>query len=562
MRLILLLFSIVLTFQLFGQEKIHLDYKGDSYQQIKRNVTSDFSDSNKLVDYTQAFINLAYKRGYLEASFDSILVEDSLNFTAYFHLGKRYNSIQLATNNDQLLFLRKNGKLNEKLLSNISFTPIELQRTLQSIHKTYTNNGYPFAKVQLRNVQFDSSMSTADLIIEEGPLVIWKELYIQGDSSISKKFISNLIEIKPGEAYKERKLNSISQRIKQLNFIREIKPAEVLFTEEGADLYIYIESVPISSINGVLGLQRDQTTDKLMFTGELKLQLINLLKRGEALNIEWRSIQPQTQALKTKLDFPFLFQTPFGISGKFNLYKKDSTFLELIGNIGVNYFLSGGSYIKAFYETAGSNLLSGSNGQTNLASVNSNNYGLGYFRRRLDYIPNPSVGSIIEFNGSVGSRKSRITDTSNVIQSTIYKSSIDLTFFIPTFNRQTIKISNYTSIYYAPKIYSNELFRIGGLSSIRGFNEEELRASTYSILSVEYRYLVDRNSHAFVFIDQAFYEQNQTNYINDYPFGFGAGFSFGTNIGIFSISYALGKQFDNPILLRDGKIHFGYIAYF
>jgi len=50
--------------------------------------------------------------------------------------------------------------------------------------------------------------------------------------------------------------------------------------------------------------------------------------------------------------------------------------------------------------------------------------------------------------------------------------------------------------------------------------------------------------------------------MKDHPFGFGAGFSFGTNIGIFSISYALGQQLNNPILMRNGKVHFGYIAYF
>lgn len=50
--------------------------------------------------------------------------------------------------------------------------------------------------------------------------------------------------------------------------------------------------------------------------------------------------------------------------------------------------------------------------------------------------------------------------------------------------------------------------------------------------------------------------------MSDQPFGFGAGFSFGTNLGIFSISYALGKQFNNPIELKNGKVHFGYVTYF
>ena len=100
------------------------------------------------------------------------------------------------------------------------------------------------------------------------------------------------------------------------------------------------------------------------------------------------------------------------------------------------------------------------------------------------------------------------------------------------------------------------------MTTQRGFNEEELFSTTKSLMSIEYRFLVDQNSRAFLFYDQSWYENNAAAYYKDHPFGFGAGFSFGTNIGIFTISYAQGKQFNNPILIRDGKVHFGYVAYF
>jgi hemolysin activation/secretion protein len=135
-------------------------------------------------------------------------------------------------------------------------------------------------------------------------------------------------------------------------------------------------------------------------------------------------------------------------------------------------------------------------------------------------------------------------------------------WFIPLTRRNVIRIANKTDFYYATQIFQNEVFRFGGQNSLRGFNEEELYATVRSVLSVEYRFLLDRNSHVFAFFDQGFYENSATSYYNDHPYGFGLGFSFGTNLGIFSISYALGKQFDNPILMRNGKIHFGYIAYF
>ena len=93
-------------------------------------------------------------------------------------------------------------------------------------------------------------------------------------------------------------------------------------------------------------------------------------------------------------------------------------------------------------------------------------------------------------------------------------------------------------------------------------NEDELFATTKNIFTLEYRFLLDKNSHIFLFADQTWYENISNKYYNDTPIGFGLGFAFSTNLGTFSISYALGQQLGNQILLSDSKIHFGYIAYF
>ncbi|MCC6690169.1 MAG: hypothetical protein IT235_01425, partial [Bacteroidia bacterium] len=50
--------------------------------------------------------------------------------------------------------------------------------------------------------------------------------------------------------------------------------------------------------------------------------------------------------------------------------------------------------------------------------------------------------------------------------------------------------------------------------------------------------------------------------VHDTPYGFGAGTSFETKAGIFSLDYALGSQLGNPIYLKSGKIHFGIVSYF
>jgi len=113
------------------------------------------------------------------------------------------------------------------------------------------------------------------------------------------------------------------------------------------------------------------------------------------------------------------------------------------------------------------------------------------------------------------------------------------------------------------QLLTNELFRIGGFSDFRGFNEESIYASTYSILTLEWRLLLERNSFLSVFWNKAYVENssgNKTTY--DQPMGFGAGFSFQTKAGIFALSYALGQEMGNPIQFSQAKIHFGYMARF
>jgi hemolysin activation/secretion protein len=112
-------------------------------------------------------------------------------------------------------------------------------------------------------------------------------------------------------------------------------------------------------------------------------------------------------------------------------------------------------------------------------------------------------------------------------------------------------------------LFENEVYRIGGLRTIRGINEESIFATAWSVATLEFRWLLEENSALFVFIDQAWYEYKSTRgYIRDIPINAGAGFNFETKAGIFTFNYALGKQFDNPVLVRNGKISFGFRSLF
>lgn len=559
-----LFFICLIPFVSIGQKKFRLSFYQQNEEVLALEKTVYFKSKKELLNYTKDVRNENLRKGYVLANIDSLAWKDSISASAYMYRGPQFDRLKISVAEQDRFLIRKIPRLSERFLRNASFYPAEVERVLSEVLSFLENNGFPYASVCLIWDGVYASENQAELIIKRGPEVILTKIHIKGEAEVSEKFLTNLIAIKEGDYFNQERLERISARIKQTLFLNEIKPHELLFTPEGFELFLYLKTAPVSLVNGVVGLQPNSVTGKSVFTGDVRLRLQNVLKRGELFDVNWRSLQPQTQDLKIKLNYPFLLNTPFGIDGAFDLYKRDTNFLTTVGRIGVQYFLSGGSYIKVFYEGENSNLLSGAQSSSlgNLSSVSSNRYGLGFFRRQLDYLPNPSKGFFIEVNGLIGARTSRLPASDSVTSSTTYAARLDLEWFVPLAKRHVLRITNNTRAYYAPEVFTNELNRFGGLTTQRGFDEEELFASKRSTFTVEYRFLVDKNSHAFLFYDQSFYENSAQQYYFDSPFGTGAGFSFGTNIGVFSISYGIGKQFDNPMLLREGKVHFGYVSFF
>jgi hypothetical protein len=297
----------------------------------------------------------------------------------------------------------------------------------------------------------------------------------------------------------------------------------------------------------------------MAFTGQLQLKLQNALKRAELFEMNWRSIQPGTQNLFIYSNVPYLFKTRFGLDGKFNFYKRDSSFLEIKSTVGVTYSLKNNFTLKGFYSFWSNSVLNSTSSILNYTSTSSNAYGISVNRKNLDYAPNPRKGSFIFVELALGNRKVKSIEKSELSA----KGQLTIEKYYPLLKRHILKVAANWDWVFNDTTYANERIRFGGLNSLRGFNEEELFATSYLISQIEYRFLLDKNSALFGFYNQAWYEDNSSlKYVKDSPLGFGLGLSFGTKLGIFSVTYALGKQLNNSIQFNQGKIHIGYISFF
>lgn len=540
----------------------------------KIDYKNTFISTNQLEKELRAILLNCHNNAYLAAEYDSLITDSTWLLKAYLNLGSPYKWAHL-----------KNGNIDEGVLSELGFReklyngqPLyykNVKKIQEKLITYYENNGYPFSTVLLDSIVISDGSISAQLWLTKNSEEKIDSVIIKGTAKITPVYIYNYLGIKPGSLYNESQLKKVNARVAELPFIRSTQPANIIFTDKFNKLVLYLEKKQASQFDGIIGILPDNKTGKILFTGDVRLKLQNGLGKGELIDLNWRKLQTQTQDLKLRLVYPFILRSPFGIDYNFKLYKRDTTFLDVNQNIGLQYILTGGNYFKLFYSNKTSTLLStkGLEYVTTLpvnADVQNNMYGIGLRYEKLDYRLNPRKGYSLLGNASIGTKNikknaklSPVIYENLKLNTTQYTADLEGSLFIPVLERSTIKVGAQAAFLYNETIFQNELFRIGGLKTLRGFDEESIYTSAFSIFTLEYRYLLEQNSYLYAFGDAAYYENNNVQtFIHDTPIGFGAGISFETKAGIFSINYALGKQFDNPIQLKSGKIHFGVVNYF
>jgi outer membrane protein assembly factor BamA len=541
----------------------------------KLNYQKKFTTKAEALKELSNIILTLQNKGYLLAAVDS-LHKDTSSVTAFISENQIYKFAYLKLGNLNPSLASKLG-VSEKLYFNKPFKYKEVARTFEKIISYYENNGYPFVAVKLDSIVTEEDKLSAVLNVEKNKLFKIDSITIMGTVKVNKSFLNRYLGVKENMPYNEDLLKGISQKIKQLPFVFEKQTQLVRLTNKTNKLILFLDKKNASQFDGIIGLLPDANTKKTVITGDIKLKVVNgIFKNGETFDMEWRRLQSQTQDFKGRIIYPYLFGTPVGTDYSLKIYRRDTSFIDINNNLGLQYYFKGLNNIKVFYKQRNTNLISTSalkyvTALPDYADISTQSYGLALTYEKLDYRFNPHKGLAINLQGQTGNRNIKKNAKVNevayqnlLLRSTQYQFEGDMNFFIQLKKNNVLKLGvQGASILGNSTIFKNELFRIGGLRTLRGFDEESIFASTYVIPTVEYRFLFAQNSNLLLFAEGAWYENNSNAvYFKDMPMSVGAGINFETKAGILTLNYALGNQFNNGFDLRNGKIHFGLTALF
>jgi outer membrane protein assembly factor BamA len=587
------LFVVLLLapFSLLAQYKLRIiSVDKDSLFIKQLRLQTDFRNQDGCMEYVNGLPSLLQSKGYPSASVDSARY-DSLDASIQLYTGELLKWAKLNTDSADRKILEQ---LNwtRKLSGNKPLRLEEVQSLQEKMLDYFDNNGYPFAKVKLDSVLVDSNAFHASLKVERGPLYKIDSIHNGGTAKITSAFLQRYLSIPNGSIFRKDRLQSISKKISELPFLQEQKAWDMTLLGTGSTLNLYLIPKKSSQINVLVGFlpANDQlANNKLLVTGEATINLKNSLGGGETIGLNWQQVQVKSPRLNLLFNQPYLFGSPFGVNFAFDLFKKDSSYLNISLLLGMQYAVSSNQTGSVYLQNLSTNLLTVDTSSIKFsrrlpveADVRSVNIGINYEWFNTDYRYNPRRGNEFVINASAGTKTIRknasivkLKDDSdpsfdfNHLYDTVdlnayqFRIKLAAAHYFRLTRASTLKASVNGGWFQSPNTFRNELFQIGGYRLLRGFDEESIFASQYAVGTVEYRYLIGQNSFLFAFTDYGWAKNTvpAVNVSNTF-LGVGLGMAFETKAGIFNVSYAAGKRDDSKFNLRQSKIHLGYVNYF
>ncbi|QAA81578.1 hypothetical protein EI546_07500 [Aequorivita sp. H23M31] len=495
------------------------------------------------------FLSLLHM-GYIDSELRELKKQDDSTYIADFYLGRKYNTLKIYYSKNDF-----SPKELQKISSQITDTYFLLpfEKTPLSLTKLATiqnQKGNAFARVKLTEIEKDENDElTATLFLDHGNIRTVDSIAIKGYEKFPKSFLKYYAGIKKGKIFDRQKLIKKNENLNSLGFASSTKAPEALFRKDSTIVYFYLEKQNHNQFEGILGFATDEETQKLELNGYLNLQLNNNLNYGEQFLLNYKADGKEQVEFRTKATLPYLFATPFGVSAELKIFKRDSSFVTTEQQLRITYQINPSSQTYIGYRGfESSNLLDEILVGTPIEDSKSK-----FILSGANYIKNQNkrlfpIKTYLSLDFGLGNRESKKEKENQYLAET----RLNNIFYLN--HKNSIFAQLTANALFSETYLVNELFRFGGINSIRGFDENSIDASLFSVLNTEYRYQFNESVFAHSIIDFAYFE-NPTLDLRQKLYSFGFGLGLTTKAGLFRFIVANGSTQEQNFDLGNIKIH-------
>lgn len=502
-----------------------------------------------VVDEVNLFAEKLTKTGYLSGK---IVQEKKVNdstFVFEFSLGNRTEFIHIST--QKAVFLRENA-LVEKDTVILTFS--ETENFMNMLLHQLEVRGFSTSGVKLINFSTEKNILRADLTENITAARYLDDIVVLGYELFPKGHKKQLKKRYRKKVFNKQILSELYDDVQKFVFVNQIKAPEILFTKDSTKVFLYLEKAKANNFDGFVGFSTDEN-DKMVFMGYADLVLNNLLNSGEQFKLYWKSDGQEQQTFDFMTELPYLFETPFALRGNLNIFKQDSTFQNTRTNIELGYYFNYNTRAYLGYSSMESNDIQNTN------SLSLNDFENKFYTLSLEYFsPNRTDFLFPEkiranIKSGIGNRVSNFDNNQQFFVSTEAFNNFYL-------NPKNIIHLKFQGFYLESDSYIiSELYRFGGINSIRGFTENSLQANLFSGIMAEYRYVLAPSLYVHSITDFGYF-QDQASGFNNRLLGLGFGLGLYTNGGLFNLVYANGSSDGQEIKLSNSIVHISFKANF
>lgn len=509
------------------------------------------SNAKSIVDEANSFSEKLKRFGYLENQILENKKENDSTFLFQFYVGKRTDFIHIYIGrNSELQKLGILDQNKDTLTMRFSETEAFLNATLNNLER----KGYSLAKLRLVTLRNENNVLFADLNFQTEKLREVNDIVINGYDKFPEGHKKEIKRRYKNKVFNQETLKSIHADFEKFQFVNQTKYPEILFKTDTTKVYVYVEKSKPNRFDGFIGFGNDDNGD-LKINGYLDLLLVNSLNVGERFNLYWKSDGNKQTTFNAALELPYMFRTPVGMKASLNIFKQDSTFQNTQTTIDLGYYFNYNTRLYVGYQSATSNDIQNLEGSTIADFENSfvtGNFEFTQFKNDDYFFPEKTL---VNIKGGTGKRTS---ENSNNNQ---FFANIDLRKNLYLNDKNIIFIRSQSFYLQSEDYITNELYRFGGINSIRGFNENSLQANAFSSILTEYRYVLAPTIYIHSIIDFGYFQDKTTDNEGNL-LGLGFGFGLLTKNGLFNLIYANGSTNDQQIKLSNSIVHISFKAKF
>ena len=517
---------------------------------------SNFVSIEKVYDSLQTIL---LKKGYwdLEA-YPLEAIKDTVN--GRIQLNTRYTTAVLKSKTLLHTPKQKSRISNRNTLqkpTRITVPIYKLENYLTDLNYRSVQEGNTFNSVYLEHIRKSNDTVYAEIHSTASDTLRYIDsLVVSGYTKFSKTYIRHYTGLRRKQRFTQEKVVAAAQKLTLLPFLNSLKPPEALFTASRTIVYLPLSRAKANFFDGIIGFTTDEDSQKLVFNGYFNLDLQNNLHLGERLNLSYKSDGNEQQRFHLETEIPYIAKTPLGIKGYLDIFQKDSTFVTTEQSIESTYTVLGQHQFALGYKGfESSNLLDTEALAINTPSYSANFVHTGYTFRKLQAQSLFPEKIKIGLNYDWGRRE---TETNSQPQQKLYA---DISYIWNLNPRNSIYLANQSAFLQSDTYVTNELFRFGGVNSIRGFEENSLFADVYSALSTEYRFILSPSVFIHSILDYGYIE-NQISDLSATLTGVGIGLGLQRNSGLFRILFANGVSEGQSFSFSNTRVHVKLISRF